>query len=136
MSKQGEKVLIGNIFGLIGSIMMLIGPFLPWVQLGIIKADAFQKAPDYAYIIVGLGILALLICIVGLVMRKMVAIVNILISVIGAGIVIYLFVLLKDDMAGRAVFDLSPSIGPGPFVAGLGAVLIFIGAAVTATVKK
>lgn len=133
---QGEKILIGNIFGLIGSVLLIVGPFLAWVTLGIIKADAFQKAPNYAYIIVGVGVIGLIISIIGIVMKTMAQIVTIIVSICGLGVVIYLYTLLQDSLAGQEVFGVSPSIGPGPFVSGLGALIIFIGAAVTVKLKK
>ena len=46
---------------MVGGGILAAGPFLPWVQAGLLSADGVQKTGGEAYILVGLGLVALLV---------------------------------------------------------------------------
>ena len=42
----------GNIIALVGSVMLVLGLFLPWASLGMLSVSAFEKAPDAKILLV------------------------------------------------------------------------------------
>ena len=51
----------GAIALLVAGILLLLGPFLPWISLGYLSASGVEKTGGEAYIIVCLGLIAAIV---------------------------------------------------------------------------
>lgn len=123
-----ENHLIGNLVVLIGSALLLLGLFLPWVTLGIISADAFTKAPDDANILLILGILIVILCIYSLIKKVNLGLPYTITSLICISLLGYIYFLLSDDLIGKQAYGQAPQIGVGFWLCVIGSVGMLIGA--------
>ena len=59
-----------------------------------------------------------------------------ILGIVSLGFLVYLYILLSDNLAGRGAFGVSAQIGTGFYISGIGAFIILIGAALMAQKKK
>jgi len=129
----------GQVFVLIGSFALVIGPFLPWATAGIFSASGLQKTNSEALIICILGVLSGLPAIISLVKKKNVGDwASLICGLIAGGLAVFYYVGLRDTLSGMGGGMLSPSIGSGIYVcfAGTGAIVVGIIASSVSSGKK
>jgi hypothetical protein len=132
----GFNVIIGNLLAMVGSGLLVIGLFLPWVSLGLIKANAFDKFSYHPFIILIIGLMCGLLAIIGLIVKFNYGIIYTLISLLCGVFLYYMHTLLSEHLAGKEVFGRVPQIGPGFGMSCVGAAIIFVGALAMVQMKR
>lgn len=121
---KNTLALQSQIATLIGGILLLAGPFLPWVKAGIFSADGIQKTGGEAYILVGLGALTLASALYSLTTTKNLAWPPIILGILSAIVSTYFLITLVQQISG---IRLNISIGIGVFAILIGSIFILLG---------
>jgi hypothetical protein len=66
----GGAWLAGQVTGLIGLLMLVVGPFMAWATAGIFSASGMQKTGKEAIVIVGLGVIGIVLATLSLANKK------------------------------------------------------------------
>lgn len=127
----------GYIVVMAGSLLTVIGLFLPWLQMGIISASAFQKTSDSTYLLASsAGVF--LFALIGFVQKKNLGVVIIVFTLLNAALLYFIYNIFTEHISeigsnallGRAV------LGNGFWVSVVGVIAAFIGATLLAENKK
>ena len=130
-----SKPPIGYYVALVGAALLILGLFLPWAQLGIVTATAFQKTPDSIYLVAS-GAITALLCIVGISTKKNYGLFIVILNFISGGLLAYLHFLLQENLSGIQVFGASAQIGTGFWMCIIGVIVGLIGGGMMAEKKK
>lgn len=119
----------GNIIALVGSIMLLLGLFLPWATLGMLSVSAFEKAPDAKLLLV-FSIASALLSLVGIIKKRSFRLIISVLAGISGAFLAYLYFALVDSLPPAA------SVGVGFWVCCVAVFVILIGSGMTAQKKE
>ena len=121
MSRMWRR-LGGNVLGLFGSLMLAIGPFLPWATVGFVSASGVQKTGNEAIILTALGAIGVVIALASLITKRgLLSLIPLLVGLAGLGLSVYYYLVLRDD-------PLTVSLGAGIYVCLVGGVIILVSA--------
>ena len=112
----------GNVLCLIGSLMLVIGPFLPWATVGFLSPSGVQKTGNEAIVLTALGVIGLVITAASVITkRSLLSLVPLLVGLVGLGLSLYYYLVLRDD-------PLTASLGAGIYVCLIGGVVVLMSA--------
>ena len=121
MSRMWHR-LGGNILCLIGSLMLVIGPFLPWAKVGFMSGSGVEKTGNEAIVLTALGVIGVVIAVTSLITkRNLLSLVPLLVGLVGLGLSVYDYLVLRDD-------PLTASLGAGIYVCLIGGVVVLVSA--------
>jgi hypothetical protein len=124
---EERRTTVGAIFGIAGGALLALGPFLPFVQLGVISASGLQKTGNEAFSLVGCGAGLALLGVFGLILRKRFSFWNCLCGFGSLGLTFYYQKALEEQLSSAGgTFLGSPSLGSGLYVCYLGAALAIV----------
>jgi hypothetical protein len=112
----------GHVLSLIGSLMLAIGPFLPWATIGFLSASGLQKTGNEAMVLTVLGIIGVVVAVTSLITKRiLLSLVPLLLGLAGFGLSLYYYLVLRADL-------FAASLGAGIYVCLIGGVLVFVSA--------
>ena len=128
-----QNYLAGNIIGLLGSILMIVGLFLPWASLENLSISGWRTVNDTKILLV-LGIAITLFSIMGLALKKIYPYMFILCSAASLGLFAHLYFAIQKNLFRNEMLGVTSQICEGFWLSLAGAVLTFFG--VIAMVSK
>lgn len=136
-SASGGAWMSAQVLGLVGFIMLAIGPFMAWATAGIFSVSGLQKTGNEAVILVVLGTVGAILTLVSLLNKKSVlSLVTLIAAIVGLAITIYYFVALLDDLSWIENDFFTPGMGGGIYLCLVGGVLALIGAVIGGLLKN
>ena len=121
MSAMWRRIA-GNILCLIGSLMLAIGPFLSWAEVGFLSVSGVKKTGNEAIVLTAVGVIGVVVAATSLIIkRSLLSLVPLLVGLVGFGLSVYYYLVLRDD-------PLTASLGAGICVCLIGGVLVFVSA--------
>ena len=119
LAKQSQAVI------LIGGVLLMVGPFLPWIRAGILSANGIAKTGGEAYILIGFGALLVASALYSLLAKKKILVWGpIVLGVLSTGLASLFFLALIDHVSGLRI---NVSLEAGVFATLLGAVFSLFG---------
>jgi len=119
-----QRIKTGYYVAIAGSIMLVLGLFLPWAQMGLFSASGFQKVSDSFVFLIAAAV-TLILSLIGLSGKKGG---GLLIVVLNLGALVYIgyiYYILMDSLPKTGMF--SPQIGSGIYLSGVGALIAMLG---------
>jgi hypothetical protein len=129
-SSGPAKLSIGSqIVVAIASLLLLIGPFLPWATAGVFSASGLQKTGNEALLLVGLGAIGLAVSAFSLVKQKdSLRFVSLSVGVLGLACSVYYLYALKDQIGESSSGILEVGIGAGIYLCMAASVVVLLAA--------
>jgi hypothetical protein len=126
-----ESAVTYHALVLVAGILLAIGPFMPWLSLGMLSASGIQKTGGEAWALVLVGAVAVVAAIVSLATKRpRVHGGLIILAVIGGGLCAYYFNAMGQNLAEvnekAAAFGGEATFGAGMFMCCGGAVLLLL----------
>jgi hypothetical protein len=113
----------------IASLLLLIGPFLPWATAGVFSASGLQKTGNEALLLVGLGAISLGASAFSLVKKKdSLRIVSLLVGVLSLAFSAYYLYALNDQLRESSRDILEIGIGAGVYVCLVASIVVLLAA--------
>ena len=133
----GGSWLAGQVIGLIGFLMLVVGPFMAWATAGIFSASGMQKTGNEAIVIVVLGVIGIVLAVLSLVSKRSVlSVVPLIAALVSLAMSIFYYVQLREDLSGMDNEFFAAGIGAGIYLCLVGGVLALIGAIVGGFKRK
>lgn len=113
----------------IASLLLLIGPFLPWATAGVFSASGLQKTGNEALLLVGLGAIGLGIAVFSLARKKdSLRLVPLLVGVLSLAFSAYYLYALRDQLGESSSDILEIGIGAGIYVCLVASIVVLLAA--------
>jgi hypothetical protein len=130
----------GQVIALIGYVMLVIGPFLPWMTVYIfsgISASGLQMSGNEALMLVFLGIVGMAVGIVSLALKRAKFVwVPFMVGLVGLGISIWYYVQLHGRLSDPEIEDFAVSLGTGIYLCLVASVVVLVGGCVAVASRK
>jgi hypothetical protein len=130
----------GWVIALIGFVMLVIGPFLPWMTVIVfsqLSVSGLQKTNNEALVLVILGIIGVAFAVVSLALKRgKFTWVPFVAGLVSLAMSIWDYVQLRNQLAGLQSTDYSVSLGTGIYLCLVASVVVLIGAVVVAASRK
>jgi hypothetical protein len=129
--------MAGQVLALVGGVLLLVGPFLTWMNAVVISVSGLQKTDNEAYVLVFLGVVAAVFGLISLLAksRKMIW-VSYVAGIVGLGFSIYYYFAMRDQLGDANSLGEVVSLGAGIYLCLIGSALVFIGAVISTASKK
>jgi hypothetical protein len=130
-TKTAESAVTYHALVLVAGVLLAIGPFLPWLSLGMLSASGIQKTGGEAWALVFVGGVAVVTAIVSLATKRpRVHVGLIVLAVIAGALCAYYFNAIGQNLTevneSAAAFGGEATFGSGLFMSCGGAVLLLI----------
>ncbi|MBN1460965.1 MAG: zinc ribbon domain-containing protein [Armatimonadetes bacterium] len=130
----------GRIASIVGSLMLVIGPFLSFITVyifGDIGRSGIDWTNKEALVLVGLGVLGVAGGTASLLMkRRKFSGVPFLVGIVSLTVSIWYYVQARDRVSEAIDEDLLASIGTGLYLCLIGSIIILVGGVISAASKK
>jgi hypothetical protein len=124
----------GQVTALIGYVMLVIGPFLPWMTAYMfsgISASGLQKTGNEALVLVFLGVVGVAFGVVSVSLKRAT-----LAGVVGLGMSIRYYVQLRGQLSDPELEDFAVSLGTGIYLCLVASIVVLVGGVVAVASRK